>query len=414
MFKRIQMVFISLCLILVACSPAQEEALPTRIILSDESSAVSIAPTETQISAPTQTPAQSRLPTLPPAFTPTPTETIAPTRTPIPTIAPTLGAILFIYNDDSIIRIHDDGTGQEMIITFGVGTRITDLILSPKGDIIAFIAPGNGSAREVWIANLDGTYLQQVSCLGFSNIQHLTWSADGQVLGFVASQAENEPMDIYTVGWQGANECPTGNRQQMVLDRNSTTFGGLAFSADGGTLFFSDNQIYALNLTNFSILGAFTTSIGFGADNSLAYSPSANILAYLQDTGNRMGGVPVGNLIGLNVATLDTVSNAFRDTSPVQKFVWRSDGNAVLESLENRVVIAPIGGGTAITITSTAGSAPNAIFSYDETRVAYLGVDVNYPNIPQLFIAPVTGETAPRQLTVITEGQIGDFVWVSK
>lgn len=413
MFKRIQMVMIGLGFILVACSPAQEEALPTRVILPDDSSSVSITTNETQaVSASTGTPAQSRLPTLPPTFTPVPTETAVPTRTPSPTPIVELGSILFVYNDDSVIRINADGTGQELIITFGVGARISDFSLSPKGDIVAFVAPGNGSAREIWIANTTGTYLQQVSCLGYSNIQQVTWSADGQALAFLASQSDTDPLDIYTVGWQGANECPIGNKQQLVLDRNSTTISGLAFSADGGTLFFSDPLIYALNLTDFSILGALSTSIGFGADFSLAYSPTANILAYLQDNGKSLNNTPLGNFIGLNVATLDVVTIAFRDTLDVQKFVWSRDGNAILQSLENRVVLEPIGEGIATTITNEAGSNPNAVFSPDESMVAYLGEDANLPNIPQLFVISTTGGL-PRQLTFITEGKIGNFVWVS-
>ncbi|MCU0482257.1 MAG: hypothetical protein MUE54_13775 [Anaerolineae bacterium] len=411
MFKRIQMVMIGLGFILVACSPTQDEALPTRVVLPDDSSSVSVSASETEISAPTETPQQSLLPTLPSTFTPTPTETLVPTRTPSPTPVIELESILFVYNDDSVIRINADGTGQELIITFGVGARISDFSLSPKGDIVAFVAPGNGSAREIWIANTTGTYLQQVSCLGYSNIQQVTWSADGQVLAFLASPTDAEPMDIYTVGWQGANDCPIGNKQQQVLDRNSTAIGGLAFSADGGTLFFSDPQIYALNLTDFSLLGELSASIGFGADFSLAYSPTANILAYLQNNGKFINNTPLGNFIGLNVATLDVVSVAFQDTIDVQKFVWSRKGDAVLQSLENRVVIAPTNGGIATTVTNEAGINPNAVFNPDESWVAYLGIDENSPNIPQLFITSATGGL-PRQITFITEGEIGNFVWV--
>ncbi|HRF95526.1 MAG TPA: hypothetical protein PLZ51_10040, partial [Aggregatilineales bacterium] len=98
--------------------PTEEEALPTRVVLPDETSVSSVA---TEIISITETPAQSGLRPLPPTFTPTATETIAPTRTPAPTAIIETGKILFLYNDDSIIRINDDGTGQELIITFGVG-----------------------------------------------------------------------------------------------------------------------------------------------------------------------------------------------------------------------------------------------------------------------------------------------------
>ncbi len=413
MLKRLCMVII-MSLILVACSSAPDEALPTRVMLPDENSIPETSETIAQAdNLPTETPIQSRLPTLPPTFTATPTETPIPTRTATHTPVIQVGAILFTYNNDSIIRVNDDGTGQELIITFGVGVPISDMRLSPKGDLIAFTAPGNGSAREVWIANSTGTYTQQVSCLGFANIQHLTWSLDGQALAFTASQAPNDPMDIYTVGWQGANNCPIGNKQQLVLDRNSTNFGGLAFSADGSHLFFSDGQIYAVNLTNFSVSEALSPSIGFGADFNLANSPSANTLAYLQDIGRQIGGVRVGNLTLLNVATLDRMNVLSQDTIPIQKFVWKRDGSAVLQSLENRVVLVPVGSGTSRTATSAAARFPNAVFSPDEQRVAYLGEDSMTPSLSQIFTISLNGG-APRQVTAITEGQIGDFVWVSR
>ncbi|MCL4256769.1 MAG: hypothetical protein KJ043_23630 [Anaerolineae bacterium] len=199
MFKRLCMVIVT-SLILVACSSASDETLPTRVMLPDENTIPETTQTVAQAdNLPTETPIQSGLPTLPPTFTPAPTETPIPTRTPTNTPVIQVGAILFTYNNDSIIRINDDGTGQELIITFGVGIPISDMRLSPKGDLIAFIAPGNGSAREVWIANSTGTYTQQVSCLGYADIQNLTWSLDGQALAFTASQAPNQPMDIYTV-----------------------------------------------------------------------------------------------------------------------------------------------------------------------------------------------------------------------
>jgi len=409
MFKRLWMVIMGVGMVLGACSPAEEELLPTRVVLLDNV-AVSISATEA-ISNPTETPVQSGARPLPPTFTPAPSETPIPTWTPTATPAVVRGSVLFVYNEDSIIRINDDGTGQELIITFGVGRRISQMTLSPKGDLIAFVAPGNGSAREIWIANTTGTYLQQISCLGFADVRHPTWSADGQVIGFVASQAENSPMAIYTVGWQGADTCPTGNQQRRITERNSTTITSLAFSADGGRLFFSDDVVYAVSLADFSVSEPLTITRGFGSDFHLAHSPTANTLAYLRDSGVKVDGIPTGNLIGLNVATTDMVSASFQDNINILSFVWRADGEAILQSLQNRVVLTFINGGIATTIDSDAGRFPNAQFSPDANFVAYF--DTDSTNLSQIFITPATGGVQ-RQLTAITEGQIGNFVWVSQ
>lgn len=246
--------------------------------------------------------------------------------------------------------------------------------------------------------------------LSFADVRHLTWSADGQALAFVAGQSIGSPLNIYTVGWQGANNCPTGNNQRLVVECNSQNLAGLAFSADGGILFFSDRQIYAINLTDFTISPPLSSDIGFGNDFALAYSPTANILAYIQNTGRVINNRDGGNLIGLNVATLDTVTTAFTERSRIEKFVWRADGNAILQSASNGVFIYRLDGGIGVTINNNTSRFPNAIFSPDGTQVAYIdGVN----NIPQIFIVSATGGTSTRQLTALVEGQIGDVIWMN-
>jgi hypothetical protein len=90
------------------------------------------------------------LSTLPPTWTPIPSSTPLPTDTPRPVedVSPNLGTIYYIYNGDSVIAVAVDGSRQEFILNFATISYLTP---SPDGELLAFIAPGSGSAYEVWI-----------------------------------------------------------------------------------------------------------------------------------------------------------------------------------------------------------------------------------------------------------------------
>ncbi len=98
------------------------------------------------------------------------------------------------YGGTLIIRIFDVRTGKEEAVRVPVhrlsGSRIHDVAWSPDGHQFAFAAKiidqaGNSQARDVYIMNVDGTGLQQLT-------QHRAeddapaWSSDGQKIAFVS------------------------------------------------------------------------------------------------------------------------------------------------------------------------------------------------------------------------------------
>src|SRR5690606_15909282 len=86
------------------------------------------------------------------------------------------GTIYYIFNNGSIAALAGDGSREELI---AIGGPFSDLLASPDGQFLLYIAPGAGSSREVFIINRDGTYVQQVSCTGLGYVIHPTWSPDG-------------------------------------------------------------------------------------------------------------------------------------------------------------------------------------------------------------------------------------------
>lgn len=98
------------------------------------------------------------------------------------------------YGDPLTIRIFDVRTGEEEAVRVPAhrlsGSTIHDVAWSPDGHQFAFAAKiidqaGNSQARDVYIMNVDGTGLQQLT-------QHRSeddapaWSPDGQKIAFVS------------------------------------------------------------------------------------------------------------------------------------------------------------------------------------------------------------------------------------
>ena len=116
------------------------------------------------------------------------------------------------YGGTLIIRIFDVRTGKEEAVRVPVhrlsGSRIHDVAWSPDGHQLAFAAKiidqaGNSQARDVYIMNVDGTGLQQLT-------QHRAeddapaWSPDGKKIAFVSYRNVLEG-GIFIMNTDGSN-----------------------------------------------------------------------------------------------------------------------------------------------------------------------------------------------------------------
>ena len=393
--------------ILSACQPEEETiVLPTRVSVATEF--VAQEPTQVVVTL-------RSAPTLPPSATPQPTAT--PTTEiiaqPTPTREIDVGTIYYIYNGNSLIAVAGDGSSEEYLGPFDPPLPISDLTASPDGSLLAFVAPGSGSAREVWIANRNTTYVQSITCLGMPYIRDLAWSPDGSTIAFLAGQGEDSPLNVYSATWIDLGECP--NNQQMLFDGQELTISNLTYHADGDVIFYGEYSegINGFNTSSGTVtLRNLTRTVGYGADFALTSNPVFSpYLAYLESTSSTAAGKIEGYLNIIDVADNDLV---YSQQTLVESIQWSNDGQFLLISERNRIYMYDVesGGTTDVTFDMQGYFRPRAIFSPDSSSVAYMYGGQENDRVQQIYVIGVNGEN-PRQLTFNTEGEIGDFVWVS-
>ena len=115
---------------------------------------------------------------------------------------------------------------------FSNSTRIEGSArFSPDGSRIAFASLRSG-ASEVWVAERDGSGLQQVTTLGAAGVLIGGWSPDGTRIAFEA--AEDGNSDVYLVGADG------GHLRRLTAEPSID--GVPSWSGDGRWIYFGSTR----------------------------------------------------------------------------------------------------------------------------------------------------------------------------
>ncbi len=400
--------------IIAGCQQEQDTTLPTLVDLDATIESQSISATETAL-APTAT---SLRPTLPPTFTPTPD--LLPSETPFPTIDPNVsptpdgyredGTIYYNYNGDSIARVFPDGTGNEIILTFGVDEPITDITASPNGELIAFVAPSGGSAREVWVTNRDGSYLQQVSCLGHGEVRSPTFAPDSNRIAFFSAPLPTTNMALYVANFIGSNDCPTGNNQQLLFPVSTTQTGDIAWNSSQDLVYYNADGTY---IYDFASQSSYIVSQGggFGSDFGAIYDWDSDQFAYLRRTRDLTTGEEGGFVVVIDDA------DDFRaeyDISPIneiaQDAAFGADNRSIIYSTNSEIITYELLTTTRFTVLD---QLTNPIFDLapNEQQFVYRDVDVDL-GVQQLYIGDRFDRRLRQQITFNPEGEIIDMLWL--
>jgi hypothetical protein len=403
--------FVLLLWLLTACQTSLTQPLPTLVSLEAIATQTAIA------NIPTATNTR-RAPPLPPTFTPTIPPTVEATTTPVPP-TPTppgfsaTGRLFYIYNQDAIAVINGDGTAGKILVSFGVGQPITDLTVSPDRQLLAYVAPGSGSAREVYISSLDGTYTQQVSCLGYNDVRYVTWTPDSQTLAFFAAGLPGQPGDLYMASYIGANECPTGNNQRVIVPFQSPDIRGLTFNQAGSILFYAGGgkELFAWDLST-GQRAIMAYSGGYEGNFAPAHSPTTNQLAFLnggQYDGQYLMGAT--NIIDKTETMPESPSSSRASLQAAWRLYWSLDGALLLAAGKDTLVYADFTTNQIKqVVTDIPLSFPDAAIRPDKQAVAFTALDPK-TGIPQIFGYDFQ-TTLTHPITAHPEGSITNIAWL--
>lgn len=393
-------------------APPTAEATPTAEALAVEASPTVVAsPTMTATSTP------PRLgPTLPPTYTPTasPTPFVSATPTDAPAGYNPEGTLYYIHNGDTIMRLSADGSQQTAIRAFP-GSIISELIPSPDGTMLAFVLPGAGSAREIWATNRDGSWLQQITCLNYADLRSLRWSPDSQSILFFGAQQVGDPARIYAANWIGANDCPYGNRQRIILRQPIDRPGSLDVAPDGRHIAFSDGNIRVLNLETQALTDTLTLGTGFGTDFALAFSPvEPDLLAYIRPGRSAPGARTSGVALGIRLEPSADPPRSLLDFdagSAIQDIAWSHDGRSLLTSSDNSVFTFDTHRRVGAAVVIGTRYAPRAVFSPDGERIAYIDAGADGSG-PQIVVSSSSGANSVQISSHESGNSISHLLWL--
>ena len=392
------------CVLLSACQQ-QPSVLPTAISIESAQTAAA----QTQAALPTPTPTATARFQFPATFTPTPFDTPMPTS--ITLQEENNSRLYYLYNNDSIAVVNDDGTNNSIVVTLGVGQSISEYALSPDQTRIAFIAPGAGSGREVYTSDINGMNVQKESCLGYADVRSVTWTPDGAQIVFFAASASGGAGDIYILQSSNGQGCPNSNSQRILAPIQARDFRGMTFNRMGTFLFYAGGggSIYIWDMTTNARYLA-SAEPAFGPDGPMRQNPVTDELAFLRQSIN--GANRTGSLVRIPDSTVapETPIQILGDPFDALDIRWSGDGTYLLMMTPASVIYLDITLNRLAELPVTGLRLPEAA-SANRDGIAYTAYDAK--NVIQIYIYDLNREEA-RQVTKNPDGIIRSIVWVEQ
>ena len=122
-----------------------------------------------------------------------------------------------------------------------VGTEDEDLTghyaVSPDGSRLAYVGPGSNGEGQIFVANLDGTGVEQVTNDLRASLP--AWSPDGSTIAYIGRRGD-DPSNVFLL------DRATGASTQLTFEESGMNGGphsagpdGLSFSPDGSSILYS-------------------------------------------------------------------------------------------------------------------------------------------------------------------------------
>jgi serine/threonine protein kinase len=233
-----------------------------------------VSKTPMLVNTPTSTSTNTPLPTLTSTRRPSPTITLTPLPTPMGGAA----QIAFASNRSGAVEIwlmNIDGSGLEQITNIPEG--VCQPRWSPKGDRILFISPCKRNmtsypGASLFIMNADGTGLQPLPSVPGGDYDP-SWSPDGLRIAFTSLRNGGVP-GIYILDLNGYTVT-------SLVEDETRAISQPAWSPDGGQIAYvnSDNRIWTMDIYGENRNGL-TIGPAEYVTNGPAWSPDGSVVIY--------------------------------------------------------------------------------------------------------------------------------------
>jgi Tol biopolymer transport system component len=240
-----------------------------------------------------------------------------PAIKPTPTLEPSLTApeaYLIDLNTGEMTPLAESIGG-------GYGSPQGGYTVSPDGTMVAYTSPDDTGTRQVFIANLDGTDVQQVTH-DRRGAGSNDWSPDGATIAYTSGK--NTPDGVHNIS---VLDLATGDTTQVTHEKPPTGADAPQFSPDGASIIYDLHRGDSVGVWIVPVTGGKGVRIVGGGENGVdaaigTLSPDGSTLAV--GCSGRLEGICIADADGTNLRELVSVSG-----TPWFMPRWSPDGTRI-------------------------------------------------------------------------------------
>jgi Tol biopolymer transport system component len=246
---------------------------------------------------------------------------------------------------ESIVGTEDNTAGYEV---------------SPDGSEVAYYGRAEDGSEQVFVANLDGTHVRQITSNGLGTLIYSApgWSPDGTKIAYVGHRTGEVTGRGFVI------DLASGVTTQVTSDTEEV--GGIQFSPDGSSILYTtwvpstsgppfvDHRVRIVPLTGgeaSTLVSGDRTWDGWGGPTEARLSPDGSLLSYL--CGNSSDDV-----LDLCVANADGSGARVLASGEIMSASWSPDGTRIAYWVFHKVEVFVVNVATGMASYVTEGAHP--------------------------------------------------------